>query len=171
MAPARTPYLTLGTDTIDPLHLQAPGRRYMTSDERGIPTGSEPVEGTEFDFLTARELGDTQLDTGYDDLRRDEDGRARVRLSTAGRTQAGHAVARRGLPVPHAVHRRFAARARPPPARPGDRADDLRAECAAVRRRTADPGARRVVRQPPGASPPSSERSCPILSESSQSSR
>ena len=76
------PYLTLGTDTIDPLHLQAPGQRYMTSDERGIPTGSEPVAGTEFDFLSARELGDTQLDTGYSDLRRDADGRARVRLST-----------------------------------------------------------------------------------------
>jgi aldose 1-epimerase len=76
------PYLTLGTDTIDPLHLQAPGQRYMTSDERGIPTGSEPVEGTDFDFLNAREVGGTQLDTGYGDLRRDEDGRARVRLTT-----------------------------------------------------------------------------------------
>lgn len=76
------PYLRLGTDTIDPLHLQAPGQRYMTSDERGIPTGSEPVAGTVFDFLEARALGGTQLDTGYGDLRRDEDGRARVRLST-----------------------------------------------------------------------------------------
>ena len=76
------PYLTLGTDRIDPLHLQAPGQRYMTADDRGIPTGSEPVEGTEFDFLSPRELGDTQLDTGYGQLRRDQDGRARVRLST-----------------------------------------------------------------------------------------
>lgn len=79
------PYLTLGTDKIDPLHLQSPGQRYMTSDERGILTGSEPVEGTEFDFLNARELGDTRLDTGYGDLRRDEDGRARVRLTTPDR--------------------------------------------------------------------------------------
>lgn len=76
------PYLTLGTDRIDPLRLQAPGRRYLTSDERGIPTGSEPVEGTRFDFLKARVLGDNQLDTGYGDLRRDEDGRARVRVTT-----------------------------------------------------------------------------------------
>jgi aldose 1-epimerase len=76
------PYLTLGTDTIDPLHLQAPGQGHLTSDERGIPTGSEPVEGTEFDFLNAREIGDTQLDTGYGDLLRAEDGRARVRLTT-----------------------------------------------------------------------------------------
>ncbi len=79
------PYLTLATDTIDPLQLQAPGQSYMTTDERGIPTGSEPVSGTEFDFLNARELGDTQLDTGYADLRRDEDGRARVRLTTPDR--------------------------------------------------------------------------------------
>ncbi len=54
----------------------------MPSDERGIPTGSEPVDGTQFDFLKERALGDTQLDTGYADLRRDEDGRARVRLAT-----------------------------------------------------------------------------------------
>jgi aldose 1-epimerase len=79
------PYLTLGTERIDPLHLQSPGQRYMTSDERGIPTGSEPVRGTEFDFLQPRELGDTRLDTAYGDLRRDEDGRARVRLTDPGR--------------------------------------------------------------------------------------
>lgn len=76
------PYLTLGTERIDPLVLQAPGRRYMRTDERGIPTGSEPVDGTEFDFLGPREVGVTQLDTGYGDLQRDADGRARVRLST-----------------------------------------------------------------------------------------
>ncbi|MGI8506762.1 MAG: aldose 1-epimerase family protein [Solirubrobacteraceae bacterium] len=76
------PYLTLGTETIDSLRLEAPGQRYMTSDDRGIPTGTETVDGTQFDFLEARELGDTQLDTGYADLRRDRDGRARVRLAT-----------------------------------------------------------------------------------------
>jgi len=77
------PYLTLGTERIDALVLQAPGQRHMTTDERGIPTGSEPVDGTQFDFLAPRELGETQLDTGYADLRRDQDGRARVRLATA----------------------------------------------------------------------------------------
>lgn len=76
------PYLTLGTETIDPLVLQAPGRSHLPSDDRGIPTGSEPVAGTPLDFLEPRALGDTQLDTGYTDLRRDADGRARVRLAT-----------------------------------------------------------------------------------------
>jgi aldose 1-epimerase len=76
------PYLTLGTERIDPLVVQAPGQRHMPSDDRGLPTGSEPVTGTRFDFLRARELGDTQLDTGYADLCRDADGRARVRVAT-----------------------------------------------------------------------------------------
>ncbi len=77
------PYLTLGTGRIDPLVLQAPGRRRIRADANGIPAGAESVDGTEFDFLTARELGDIQLDTGYTNLRRDDDGRARVHLSTA----------------------------------------------------------------------------------------
>jgi aldose 1-epimerase len=40
------PYLTLGTDTIDPLILQAPGQRHMPSDAQGIPTATETVDGT-----------------------------------------------------------------------------------------------------------------------------
>lgn len=76
------PYVTLGTDRIDDLILQSPGRRYLPSDERGIPTGSEPVDGTRFDFLEPRRLGDTVLDTAYGELLRDDDGCARVRLAT-----------------------------------------------------------------------------------------
>lgn len=76
------PYLSLGTERIDPLVVQAPGQSHMPSDARGLPMASEPVTGTQFDFLRARELGDTQLDTCYADLRRDEDGRARVRVAT-----------------------------------------------------------------------------------------
>jgi aldose 1-epimerase len=77
------PYLTLGTERIDELILQSPGRRHLPSDEQGIPVGSELVEGTRFDFRTPRQIGDTVLDTGYADLARDADGRARVRLATA----------------------------------------------------------------------------------------
>lgn len=77
------PYLTLGTETIDPLVVQAPGRVYMRTDAHQIPTESISVEGTPFDFLEPRALADTVLDTGYEDLRRDPDGRARVKLSSA----------------------------------------------------------------------------------------
>ena len=50
---ARIPYLTLGTPTVDPLVLSVPARTVLVSDERGIPTGSGPVEGTERDFRSA----------------------------------------------------------------------------------------------------------------------
>ena len=47
------PYLTLGTATVDTCVLRAPGRTVLSLDERGIPTGSEPVDGTEYDFRRA----------------------------------------------------------------------------------------------------------------------
>ena len=78
------PYLTLGTETIDPLVLQAPGQSYLGANDQGIPTQTLPVKDTRFDFLAPRELGETQLDTGYCDLSRDPDGLARVRLTAAG---------------------------------------------------------------------------------------
>jgi aldose 1-epimerase len=74
------PYLTLGTPTVDTVELQAPGQRVLISDERDLPTGSEPVEGTEYDFRAARAIGTTTLDNAFTDLARDDDGRARVRL-------------------------------------------------------------------------------------------
>jgi aldose 1-epimerase len=72
------PYLTLGTPTIDPLELRVPARRVLRSDERSLPTGSEPVEGTELDFLVARAIGGTKLDNAFTELERDPDGLARV---------------------------------------------------------------------------------------------
>jgi len=77
------PYLMLGTATIDELLLQSPGTRWTPLDDQGIPTGSQPVEGTEFDFRVARRIGSTKLDTGYADLERDERGVAHVQLRHA----------------------------------------------------------------------------------------
>jgi aldose 1-epimerase len=78
------PYLRVGGEVIDSATLQLPAETRLESDERAIPVGRSRVEGTEFDFLTAREIGDTALDTGYADLRRDPDGRARAILSALG---------------------------------------------------------------------------------------
>ena len=78
------PYLTAGTATVDSTILQVPARTVLRSDERGLPTGSAPVEGTEFDFRTPRPIGDTVLDHAFTDLERDEDGAARVRLRPDG---------------------------------------------------------------------------------------
>jgi aldose 1-epimerase len=74
------PYLTLGTPTVDPLLLRIPARVVGLSDERGLPAGSESVDGTEYDFRSGRPIGGTVLDNAYTDLERDGDGRARVRL-------------------------------------------------------------------------------------------
>ncbi len=76
------PYLTLGTGVIDPLVLRAPGSLWLRSDDRQIPTGTEAVDGTPYDFRSARQIGATELDTGYGGLERDDDGRARVELAT-----------------------------------------------------------------------------------------
>ena len=74
------PYLTLGTANIDPLILSVPGRTVLRSDERGLPIGTEAVEGTEYDFRKPRRIGSTTLDHAFTDLERDEDGLARVVL-------------------------------------------------------------------------------------------
>ena len=75
------PYLTLGTPTVDRVLLRVPARSVLHCDERGLPTGEEPVEGSEFDFREARPIGATRLDHAYAGLVRDEDGLARVELA------------------------------------------------------------------------------------------
>jgi aldose 1-epimerase len=62
------PYLTVGTDLVDGAVLQAPGTIWLASDDRGIPTGSSPVDGTPYDFRRARPIGDLVLDTAFGHL-------------------------------------------------------------------------------------------------------
>src|SRR5437868_12416996 len=62
------PYLTLGTPTVDELELQAPGRRVLLANARGLPTGSREVAGGEYDFLAGRRIGATRLDNAYTEL-------------------------------------------------------------------------------------------------------
>ena len=72
------PYLTPGAATVDDALLRAPGRTRLIADARGIPTGSEPVAGTEFDFCDPRKIGRLVLDSAFTDLKRGDDGTARV---------------------------------------------------------------------------------------------
>ena len=74
------PYLTLGTATVDPVLLRAPGRTVLHSDERGLPVGEESVEGTEYDFRRSRPIGETKLDHAFAAFERDENGHVRVEL-------------------------------------------------------------------------------------------
>lgn len=74
------PYLTVGTDRIDAAKLVIPAATRLPTGEQQIPTGTEPVEGTPFDFRAPRQLGDFEIDFAFTDLIRDADGRARTRL-------------------------------------------------------------------------------------------
>ncbi len=61
--------------------LRLPARTVLDSDERGLPTGTTPVEGTELDFRAGRRIGDARLDHGFTDLERDDSGIASVELT------------------------------------------------------------------------------------------
>jgi aldose 1-epimerase len=81
------PYVSLGTARIDELTVGVPARRYLPTDERGIPTGTEPVEGTPFDLRDPTPLGDRVIDNAFTDLVRDGDGGCAVSVrSPAGRS-------------------------------------------------------------------------------------
>jgi aldose 1-epimerase len=84
------PYLSPGTGRIDDCTLQlAADTRITTDDERQLPTGTEAVQGTPYDFRAGKRLGDLAVDFAFTDLSRDVDGRAWIRLTgTDGRTAA-----------------------------------------------------------------------------------
>lgn len=77
------PYLTVGTATIDDAVLTLPGDTRLLTGAQQIPTGQQPVAGTAYDFREPRRLGDLTIDHTYTDLRRDADGRCRLRLAAA----------------------------------------------------------------------------------------
>jgi aldose 1-epimerase len=53
----------------------------LTDPQRQLPTGTERVDGTAFDFRAARRLGDQPIDFAFRDLARDDAGRAWVHLA------------------------------------------------------------------------------------------
>lgn len=81
-ASGQHPYLSPGDGLIDDCSLELDaGTRILTDPERQLPTGTEAVAGTDFDFRSARRLGDRRIDFAFTDLGRDEEGRAWVRLA------------------------------------------------------------------------------------------
>ena len=77
------PYLVApGLELIDDCEVRLPAASHELVDEHLIPYADEAVTGTPYDFRTARTFADTQLDTCFLDLERDEDGI--VRASIAG---------------------------------------------------------------------------------------
>jgi aldose 1-epimerase len=77
------PYLTAGTPTVDTASLVIPAATRITTGPQQIPDGSEAVEGTAYDFRSARRIDDLAIDFAFADLIRDDDGRARVRLEAS----------------------------------------------------------------------------------------
>jgi aldose 1-epimerase len=74
------PYITVGTETIDTARLRVPALKRLVTDERGLPTTTADVAGSEFDFTTSRPIGETKLDTGFCALLPAQDGTTRVDL-------------------------------------------------------------------------------------------
>ena len=73
------PYVTVG-GLVDDARLTLPAATYLPTDEHQIPTGPEPVDGTAYDFRTARLLGPLEVDHAFGELQRGADGRARLLL-------------------------------------------------------------------------------------------
>jgi aldose 1-epimerase len=76
------PYFTVGTAVVDESVFSLPADQYFQTNDRSIPTVPPvPVDGTEFDFRDPHPVGGTVLDTGFTGLRREDDGRATIKLS------------------------------------------------------------------------------------------
>jgi aldose 1-epimerase len=80
------PYLAAFGGRVDDLVLTVPARTAYDADDRGLPVGSRPVQGSPVDFRTGRRIGDLRLDTAYTDLDRDAAGRAVVELAAGDRS-------------------------------------------------------------------------------------
>jgi len=74
------PYLRAEHDPIDRLELLLPAATRLLVDDRKLPTGREPVEGTAFDFRVSRPIRTAVLDDAFTDLARDDDGATTVEL-------------------------------------------------------------------------------------------
>lgn len=76
------PYLSPGDGVLDDCTLQlAAATRIVVGEQRELPGGREPVEGTEFEFRMPRKIGALVVDHAFCDLEREADGLAWVRLS------------------------------------------------------------------------------------------
>jgi aldose 1-epimerase len=74
------PYVSVGTETVDDVLLRIPAATVLHSDDRALPVGSGPVQGTDLDFRAERRIGAARLDHCFTDLERDELAIAQVEL-------------------------------------------------------------------------------------------
>jgi aldose 1-epimerase len=72
------PYLRVGSSGVDAWELTVPASSRLLFDEQMIPVGSEPVDGTPYDFRISRPVRDTVIDHAFGELDRDASGVATV---------------------------------------------------------------------------------------------
>ncbi len=72
------PYLRAPTGRVDDLALTVPAATRYLADDRGIPTGTEAVSDTPWDFRSRRPIGGQVIDVAYTDLDTDAGGSSRV---------------------------------------------------------------------------------------------
>jgi aldose 1-epimerase len=80
-AAGQHPYLA-APGLVDDCRLELDAMSYLPTDDRGLPAGRAAVPGSEYDFRTERQIGQTELDLAFTDLARDDDGRAWVVFRT-----------------------------------------------------------------------------------------
>lgn len=78
------PYLSVAAK-LDDAELHVPADSWLPTDDDQIPTGTEPVDGTAYDFRQPRPIGALKIDYAFTDLQRDADGRATLALSAGDR--------------------------------------------------------------------------------------
>lgn len=76
------PYLSIGSTPLEQVRLTVPAGRWMRVDDRLLPAGTEPVEGTRYDFRAGAAVGSEPLDTAFTQIGRDVDGRWRASVSS-----------------------------------------------------------------------------------------
>jgi aldose 1-epimerase len=74
------PYLRAGDALVDDCTVTLDAATSFTTDERKIPSGTAPVEGTPLDLRGGRVVGESDLDTAYTDVAPDESGVRRTSL-------------------------------------------------------------------------------------------
>lgn len=62
------PYLTCNLRKLDECLLLVPASSYLPVDDNLLPTGEVPVDGTDYDFRTARFVGGTSIDNAFGQL-------------------------------------------------------------------------------------------------------
>jgi aldose 1-epimerase len=73
------PYVTVG-QRVDEARLTVPAESWLPTDDDQVPTGVEPVDGTAYDFRSARPVGQLELDYAFTALHRGADGCVRLLL-------------------------------------------------------------------------------------------